>query len=127
MSNMSAFNEIFTHTDPNLLPVLEELKRREPIFHTWEFGTSRADFERATAPDYSRDARQFGREPPKAGAFSIIREPSSLPKRTTHTPLAGFTLLPGAKRRTNKIDFAVTDRPFSESTISIYAGGEVFA
>ena len=50
MPSMSALNEVFTYTDPNLLPVLEELKRREPIFHTREFGASCADFERATAP-----------------------------------------------------------------------------
>jgi hypothetical protein len=44
---MSSINGAFTHTDPGLLPVLEELKRREPIFHTRAFGTSRADFEMA--------------------------------------------------------------------------------
>ena len=58
-------NVTFTHTDSNLLPVLEELKRREPIFHTREFGTSRADFERATAPDYweaSASGRRYSRE-----------------------------------------------------------------
>jgi len=35
-------------TDPDLLGVLEELKRREPIFHRPEFGTTRGDFERMT-------------------------------------------------------------------------------
>jgi hypothetical protein len=65
MPSMSTCNEIFTHTDPNLLPVLEELKRREPIFHAREFGTSRADFERTTAPDYweaSASGRRYSRE-----------------------------------------------------------------
>lgn len=55
----------FTHTDPNLLPVLEELKRREPIFHTLEFGASRADFEKSPAPDYwevSASGRRYSRE-----------------------------------------------------------------
>lgn len=47
--SMSTF---FTHTDADLLPVLEELKRREPIFHTAEFGMSPAEFEKAMAPDY---------------------------------------------------------------------------
>jgi hypothetical protein len=32
-------------TDPALLGILEDLKRREPIFHRPEFGTTRADFE----------------------------------------------------------------------------------
>ena len=62
---MSTFKEIFTHTDPNLLPVLEDLKRLEPIFHTREFGTARADFEKATAPDYweaSASGRRYSRE-----------------------------------------------------------------
>ena len=57
--------EIFTHTDPKLLPVLEELKRREPIFHTREFGASRAEFEKAAAPDYweaSASGRRYSRE-----------------------------------------------------------------
>jgi hypothetical protein len=32
--------------------VLDELIAREPIFHRLELGTSRADFERLTAPDF---------------------------------------------------------------------------
>ncbi len=58
-------HKIFTHTDPDLLPVLEELRRREPIFHTSEFGITRADFEKATAPDYweaSASGRRYSRE-----------------------------------------------------------------
>jgi len=61
---MSAFNEVFTYTDPKLEPVLEELKRREPIFHTREFGRSRSEFEKATAPEYweaSASGRRYSR------------------------------------------------------------------
>jgi hypothetical protein len=36
----------------DLADVLEELKRREPIFHRREFGTTRADFERLMVDDY---------------------------------------------------------------------------
>ncbi len=57
--------EIFAHTDTRLLPVLDELKRREPIFHTSEFGRSRAEFEKATAPDYwevGASGRRYSRE-----------------------------------------------------------------
>lgn len=43
---------VFTRVDPELLPVLEELQRREPIFHAQEFGTTIDDFERAVAPEY---------------------------------------------------------------------------
>jgi len=56
---------VFTHIDPDLLSVLEELRRREPIFHTPEFGTTRADFEKATAPEYwetSASGRRYSRE-----------------------------------------------------------------
>jgi hypothetical protein len=62
---MSTVNGVFTHTDPDLLPILEELKRREPIFHTREFGTSWAEFEKATAPGYweaSASGRRYSRD-----------------------------------------------------------------
>lgn len=42
----------FQHTDPVLLPVLEDLRRREPIFHRPEFGQTSSDFERMMAADY---------------------------------------------------------------------------
>jgi hypothetical protein len=48
MANQSAFS----HTDPHLVSVLEQLRLREPIFHTPEFGSTRADFEKATVPEY---------------------------------------------------------------------------
>ena len=39
-------------SDPELEKILAELSRREPIFHRPELGTSRADFEKMTAPDF---------------------------------------------------------------------------
>lgn len=39
-------------TSPELLHVLEALRRREPIFHRPEFGSTRADFERMAAADF---------------------------------------------------------------------------
>jgi hypothetical protein len=39
-------------TDPSLLPILEELRALEPIFHTAAFGLTQADRERRTAPGY---------------------------------------------------------------------------
>jgi hypothetical protein len=39
-------------TDPALLGILKELKRREPIFHRPEFGTTRADFENMMHADF---------------------------------------------------------------------------
>jgi len=47
-----AHKVVFTHIDSELLPVFEELRCREPIFHTAAFGTTLVDFERATAPEY---------------------------------------------------------------------------
>jgi hypothetical protein len=55
----------FWHTDPDLIAVLEQLKPREPIFHTPAFGSTRAEFERATAPEYwetSASGRRYSRE-----------------------------------------------------------------
>jgi hypothetical protein len=55
----------FSHTDPDLVSVLEELRVREPIFHTSAFGSTRADFEKATAPGYwetSASGRRYSRE-----------------------------------------------------------------
>ena len=44
--------ELASTTDPKLLDVLTELRRREPIFHRPELGTRRADFENMTAEDF---------------------------------------------------------------------------
>ncbi len=52
-------------TDPALHSILEELVRREPIFHRPEFGTTRADFERMTMPDFwevGAYGRRYSRE-----------------------------------------------------------------
>jgi hypothetical protein len=52
-------------TDPRLADVLDELKRREPIFHRLELGTTRADFESQTAPDFwetGASGRRYSRE-----------------------------------------------------------------
>ena len=35
-------------TDPKVSGIIEELKKREPIFHHPEYGTSREDFEKMT-------------------------------------------------------------------------------
>jgi hypothetical protein len=43
---------VFARVDPGLLPVLKELKQREPIFHAQGFGHTVGDFERAVAPGY---------------------------------------------------------------------------
>ena len=58
-------NKVFTHIDPELQPVFEELRKREPIFHTAAFGQSVEDLECATAPDYwevGASGRRYSRE-----------------------------------------------------------------
>jgi hypothetical protein len=49
---MTAAMEPDLATAAELTGVLDELRRREPIFHRPEFGTTRADFERMTASDF---------------------------------------------------------------------------
>jgi hypothetical protein len=52
-------------TDPDLASVLEELIRREPIFHRPEFGTTRADFKRMTEENFweiGASGRRYSRE-----------------------------------------------------------------
>ena len=52
-------------TDPRLDDVLAELRRREPIFHRLELGTTREDFGAQTAPDFwevGASGRRYGRE-----------------------------------------------------------------
>jgi hypothetical protein len=52
-------------TGPDDDAVLAELRDREPLFHRLELGTSRADFDAATAPDYwevGASGQVYGRE-----------------------------------------------------------------
>lgn len=52
-------------TDSGDAGVMEELRRREPIFHRPEFGTTRADFERMTEPTFwevGASGRLYSRE-----------------------------------------------------------------
>ena len=39
-------------TSPDLLPILQELSVREPIFHRPRYALTAADFARLMAPDY---------------------------------------------------------------------------
>ena len=52
-------------TDPSVLGVLDELIRREPIFHRPELGTTRADFENTTVTDFwevGASGRRYSRD-----------------------------------------------------------------
>jgi hypothetical protein len=52
-------------TDADLHGILQELKRREPLFHHPELGTTRKDVEAMTAPDFweiGASGRRYSRE-----------------------------------------------------------------
>jgi hypothetical protein len=52
-------------TAPSVVPVLEELKRREPIFHRPELGTTRQDYEDMTDASFwevGASGRRYSRE-----------------------------------------------------------------
>ncbi|MEM9621300.1 MAG: DUF4440 domain-containing protein [Pseudomonadota bacterium] len=52
-------------TAPHLLPILEELRSREPIFHHADIGASREVFEKMTAPEFwevGASGRRYSRE-----------------------------------------------------------------
>ena len=56
---------VFTHIDSDNLRVFEELRRREPIFHTPDFGATRIDFENAMVPEFwevGASGRRYSRE-----------------------------------------------------------------
>jgi hypothetical protein len=58
-------NTPFTKVEPGLLPIFDELRQREPIFHNPEFGSTTAEFERSTAPDYwevGASSRRYSRD-----------------------------------------------------------------
>jgi hypothetical protein len=55
----------FAHIDADLQQVFAELRPLEPIFHTREFGTTPADFERRMAADYfevGASGRRYSRD-----------------------------------------------------------------
>lgn len=62
---MSPKKEATLVTDPALIGVLNDLLRREPLFHRPELGTTRVDFENVMAADFwevSACGRPYSRE-----------------------------------------------------------------
>jgi hypothetical protein len=58
-------NTAFTHIDSELLSIFEELRCREPIFHTAAFGTTLVDFESVMGPGYwevGASGRRYSRD-----------------------------------------------------------------
>ncbi|WP_067343462.1 nuclear transport factor 2 family protein [Streptomyces noursei] len=65
-------------TDERLHGILAELMRREPLFHRAEFGTSRADFEAMTAPDFWETGAS-GQRYCRAYVLDVLEERSQEP------------------------------------------------
>lgn len=63
-------------TAPELADVLDELRRREPIFHRPEFGSTRADFERMTADDFW-EIGASGQLYSRAHVLDVLKHPPS--------------------------------------------------
>ncbi len=73
---------VFATTERELLPVLEELRRREPIFHSPEFDRSSAHCEQSLASDYwevGASGRRYSRE-------FILRELAGKPTADAEAP-----------------------------------------
>jgi hypothetical protein len=93
---------------------LAELKRREPIFHRPEFGTSRSDFERMTSEDFwevGASGRRYSRavvldelEKRWAGSHTDVWETSDFrcQKLAPDVYLFTYTLVQDHKRRTRR-------------------------
>jgi hypothetical protein len=60
-------------TDEGLLGVLEELRRREPLFHRRRIVSSREDFERETAEDFW-EVGASGQRYSRAFVWSVLSE-----------------------------------------------------
>jgi hypothetical protein len=60
-------------TDEGLLGILDELRRREPLFHRRDIVSSREDFERETAEDFW-EVGASGRPYSRAFVWSVLSE-----------------------------------------------------
>lgn len=65
-------------TAPELQAVLQELRRREPIFHRPEFGTSRADYEQMMDVDFW-EVGASGRRYSRACVLDVLDARRELP------------------------------------------------
>jgi hypothetical protein len=86
-----ASRTLFTATDPDLLPILDELRPLEPIFHTPAFGTTAADFERRTAPGYW-EVGASGRRYTRDFILQMLAENPPIDATTARWRASGFAL-----------------------------------
>jgi hypothetical protein len=125
----------FTYTKPELLPVLEELVKLEPIFHTAEFGKSVEDYEVRTAPDYwevGASGRRYSRDfivkelrkksPADSSALGWKSFDHALKQLGPETYLITYVLLQG-KRLTRRA--TIWEKVFHKWRIRYHQGTEV--
>jgi hypothetical protein len=86
-----ASRTLFTATDPDLQPILDELRPLEPIFHTPAFGTTAADFERRTAPNYW-EVGASGRRYTRDFILQMLAENPPIDAATARWRASGFAL-----------------------------------
>ena len=70
--------ELASTTDPKLLDVLAELRRREPIFHRPQFGTSRAEFAALVDDDFW-EVGASGRRYSRQFVLEVVEKRASTP------------------------------------------------
>jgi hypothetical protein len=94
----------FTKVDLDLLPILDELRRREPIFHTPAFGLTTTEFERSTAADYwevGASGRRYSRS-------FILAESERSPSHFVDAAAAGWQTTDFGLRRLGPDTYLVT-------------------
>jgi hypothetical protein len=74
--------ELASKTDPKLLDVLAELRRREPIFHRPELGTTRPELEAMLDADFW-EVGASGRRYTRKFALDVLEERGSTPGEET--------------------------------------------
>jgi hypothetical protein len=77
---MSSEQEPDLATDRGLAVILDELSRREPIFHHPEFGVTRADFEAMTSEDFW-EVGASGRRYSRAFVLDELERRQARPRR----------------------------------------------
>lgn len=97
--------------------VLEELKKREPIFHRPEFGTTRTAFENMTIDDYweiGASGKRYGREECIETVVARYQDPNYLKndfwetsdfecrQLSDDTYLLTYTLIQGKEKRVTR-------------------------
>ena len=100
----AATTDVFAHTEPELAPILEELRRREPIFHTPRFAVTLDDVERAVAPEFwevGASGRRYSRS-------FILHMLATDPARYVNAEEAGWTADGFAVRRLGANTYLLT-------------------